>query len=201
MLLSCSMASCALSLHDLIYNGQIKGVSLVSVTSRIELSLSVKQAIVRRHHHKRDSKKKTKSNIYGAFLKGKNAGVRSAMPKHLDEKNPFTKPGQIKNPLPPSIILFSTGTEHWRPKPKHLIREARRWCCDDVSKYDHQWNRSSLLMTWAAGKSSRTNCEVSVSSSARCFTTHWWCRRTLTRTNTAKVTREPFKAKKWNILQ
>lgn len=171
---------------------------MVSLKSRIELLLSVKQAIIRRHHHKRDSKKKT-NQIYGAFLKGKNAGVRSAMPKHLDEKNPFTKTGQIKNLLLPSIILFSTGTEHWRPKPNHLIREARRWYCDDVSKCDHKWNRSSLLMTWAAGKSSRTNCEVSVSSSARCFTTHWWCRRTLT--DTAKVTREPFKAKKCNILQ
>lgn len=55
------MASCALSLHDVIYNGQIKGVSLVSLKSRIELSLSVKQAIVRRHHHKRE---KTTNQIY-----------------------------------------------------------------------------------------------------------------------------------------
>lgn len=76
-----------------------------------------------KQNHKRDSKKKT-NQIYGALLKGKNAGVRSAMPKHLDEK----KTGQIKELLPPSIILFSTGTEHWRSKPNHLIREARRWC-------------------------------------------------------------------------
>lgn len=190
MLLSCSMASCALSLHDVIYNGQIKGQWLVwslVLNCRYQRSRPSSGVIIIRH--KRDRKKKKTNQIYGAFLKGKNAGVRSAMPKHLDEKNPFTKPGQIKNLLPPSIILFSTGTDHWRPKPNHLIR-----------KYDHQWNRSSLLMTWAAGKSSRTNCKVSVSS-ARCFTTHWWCRRTLNWTNTAKVTREPFKAKKWNILQ